>query len=86
MLDSIIWICTYCGITPSAQSTRICSRCRRKLTSWDPSKTPIERQPEWKSATDAKNAIPKKNKDYIDYTVFLTKTRMISDWGRGFMI
>ena len=74
MNDNTIWTCTYCNIAPSAQSARTCPRCRRKLTSWDPSKSAIERQPEWTSATGAKDVIPKKNIVYIDYTRFFNKT------------
>ena len=68
MEDNVLWVCTYCKIVPSSQSSKKCFRCGRKLTLWDRSKDPMERQPEWpKTNINAKETIDK-NLNYYDYT------------------
>ena len=73
MDDNIIWTCTYCNRVPSAQSIRKCPNCGRKLTPWDLSKAPLERQPEWPSMKNGAGATAEKDTNRIDYTKFFDK-------------
>ena len=70
MEENIIWTCTYCHINPTAQSSRKCPRCGRKLTAWDLSKAPLERQPEWPAASEKRTEEIEKADNYTDYTKF----------------
>lgn len=51
----------------------MCPFCGRKLTAWDRSKDPIERQPEWPQMKPRKE----KDTDGVDYTRFFDKTDTI---------
>lgn len=73
MKDNIIWTCTYCHRIPSAQSSRKCQYCGRKLTPWDPSKAPLERKPEWTPAKNDSRESVYKDDSHIDYTAFFNK-------------
>lgn len=73
MEDNIIWTCTYCHINPSAQSSRKCPRCGRKLTPWDLSKALLERQPEWPPTEKRTEAFTDKDDSHTDYTKFFDK-------------
>ena len=73
MDNNILWTCTYCNIVPSTQSSRKCPRCGRKLTPWDPSKAPLERQPEWPSTKNGAGASAEKDRNHTDYTKFFDK-------------
>lgn len=73
MDNNIIWTCTYCHINPTAQSSRKCPRCGRKLTSWDQSKAPLEREPEWPYTNNGAGTSAEKDKNRIDYTKFFDK-------------
>lgn len=70
MDDNIIWTCTYCNRVPSAQSIRKCPRCGRKLTPWDRSKDPLERQPEWPAIKNEAELSEEKDGNRIDYAEF----------------
>lgn len=73
MKDNILWTGTYCNIVPSTQSSRKCPRCGRTLTPWDPSKAPLERQPEWPSTKNGAGASVEEDRNRIDYTKFFDK-------------
>ena len=73
MDDNIIWTCTYCHINPSAQSSKKCPRCGRKLTPWDPSKAPLDRQPEWPLSRNEAGVAGNKSEKHTDYTKFYDK-------------
>lgn len=77
MDNNILWTCTYCHIVPSAQSSRKCPRCGRKLTPWDPSKVPLERQPEWPSEKNGSGASAEEDGNRLDYTKCFDKG---NDW------
>ena len=70
MDNNILWTCTYCNIVPSAQSSRKCPRCGRKLTSWDTSKVPLERKPEWPANKKETRVSTDRDENNIDYTKF----------------
>ncbi len=72
MEDNIIWTCTYCHINPTKQSSKKCPRCGRKLTLWDLSKTPLERQPEWPNNTEA-NKENSQEESRIEYSKYFNK-------------
>lgn len=74
MQDNIIWKCTYCQINPSAQSSKKCPRCGRKLTPWDLSKAPLERQPEWPLTKSEVESSADNDENRIDYTKFFDKS------------
>ena len=74
MDNNILWTCTYCKIVPSAQSSRKCPRCGRKLTPWDLSKAPLERQPEWPLSKGEEGPSVEIDKNRIDYTKFFDKS------------
>ena len=67
MKDDIVWTCNYCHRIPSAQSLRKCPICGRKLTPWDRSKNPLERQPEW-PYTENKQEKEVNENNRIDYS------------------
>ena len=69
-MENILWTCTYCNKIPDAQSRRKCPICGRKLTPWDRSKDPIERQPEWPPKKEKSQSDLVKSDNYIDYTKF----------------
>ena len=73
MDENIIWTCTYCNRVPSAQSVRKCPRCGRKLTPWDRSKDPLERQPEWPSSKGEDGSSVNIDKNRTNYTKFFKK-------------
>lgn len=73
MEEKIIWTCIYCNVVPSAQSSRKCPHCGRKLTPWDPSKAPLERKPGWPSTTKGAGASADRDENHIDYTKFFDK-------------
>jgi len=73
MEENLIWTCIYCHINPSAQSSRKCPRCGRKLTPWDLSKAPLERQPEWPSEKDEVKSAVRENENRTDYTKFFDR-------------
>ncbi len=73
MNNSMVWTCTNCKYIPSAQSSRRCPRCGKKLTLWDLSKAPLNRQPEW--PLNKNEASTEKNENRIDYTKFFDKEK-----------
>ena len=73
MDNNILWTCTYCNMVLSAQSSKKCPRCGRKLTPWDTRKAPLERKPEWPSNKKKAGASVDKDENHIDYTKFFDK-------------
>lgn len=74
MDDKILMVCTHCNSIPSTQSRKTCFRCGMKLTPWNLSTAPFERQPEWPNDKKKTQGTKEKNEQRIDYTKFFNNS------------
>ena len=73
MKETTIKGCYSCGFNTTALSKKKCPRCGVDLIPWDPSKAPLERQPEWPSKKKGTTKSVEQSEKYIDYTKYYKK-------------